>query len=167
MRCHASYAAAAVAAVGLLVVSVAVGCWFAGATVAGGHGSDPTHNGADVPAVVWQPGLGTTLRYEPAHGYRTGVANSEAEGTPGLVVPRHHTRHGGPMTDRHTTRRTKPMSTADQLRRASRQVREAVPQRDRLVKKMRSEGASLGHIAELAGISHQSIANIIKRPSTG
>ena len=58
------------------------------------------------------------------------------------------------------------MTTAEQLARAAERVRRAerdVAERDRLIRLMHAEGASLRQIAAVAGMSHGAIAKIVKR----
>jgi lambda repressor-like predicted transcriptional regulator len=42
-------------------------------------------------------------------------------------------------------------------------VREATEKRDALIRQMRDEGASFRTIAEVAGVSHQTIKNVLVR----
>ena len=49
------------------------------------------------------------------------------------------------------------------LKRAERRVRDANAKRDELIRKAVEAGGSLREVADLAGVSHQTVANIVRR----
>ncbi len=58
-------------------------------------------------------------------------------------------------------------ATSRALRRAERRVREANEQRDELIREAVSLGGSLREVAELAGVSHQTVSNVVRRGNEG
>jgi hypothetical protein len=56
-------------------------------------------------------------------------------------------------------------ATADQLKRASRHLRETTARRDELIRQMRAEGATLRQIAPLAELTAMGVKKILDRSS--
>lgn len=58
------------------------------------------------------------------------------------------------------------MTTAQEVASQSRKARDATLARDKAIRQMHAEGATLRAIAEAAGLTHTAIAKILARTST-